>query len=231
MAKKKVGLIYGGMGSEREVSLKTGAAFAKALRNLGYPFIEIDAGKNLPEILCQNQIDCALLALHGKYGEDGTVQGLLEYLKIPYSGSGVLASSLAMNKVMTKQILAHWGVPTPVFQVVDLKGRSPQQITEHIESFETQIPAPFVVKPAQEGSTVGVSIFKDKAPTKSDFQKALLLAAQYDREILIEKFVPGMEITVPVWMGKALPIIEIIPKDDFYDFKRKYTPGQTEYVA
>src|SRR5690242_13132723 len=110
MAKKTVGLIWGGMGSEREVSLKTGAAFQKALKKLDYPHDVIDAGPDLPQVLKTKKIDCALLALHGKYGEDGTVQGILEYLKIPYTGSGVLASALAMNKVATKQLLSHWGV-------------------------------------------------------------------------------------------------------------------------
>src|SRR5271166_5321560 len=113
MSKKKVGIIVGGLSSEREVSLKTGAAFEKAVKALGYSYTVIDAGKDFPEQMQKSVIDCALLALHGKYGEDGTVQGILEYLKIPYTGSGVLASALAMNKVATKQILTHWGVPSP----------------------------------------------------------------------------------------------------------------------
>jgi D-alanine-D-alanine ligase len=216
---KKVGLIVGGMGSEREVSLKTGAAFLKALQKLNYPHEVIDAGADLPSVLKTKNIDCALLALHGKYGEDGTVQGILEYLKIPYTGSGVLASALAMNKIATKQILTHWGVPTPEFQIFDCSNLDQVDLTLNFG-------VPLVVKPANEGSTVGISIVH-----KADgFKKALKEAAKCDRHILVEKYIDGAEVTVPIWFGKVLPIIEIVPKSDFYDYKRKYTPGQTEYI-
>lgn len=219
MAKKKVGIILGGLSSEREVSLRTGAAFIKALKNLGYPYVEIDAGPNLPEQINEAKIDCALLAVHGKYAEDGTVQGILEYMKIPYGGSGVMASALAFNKVATKQILSHWGVPNAEFQLLDLHKND-------IKSFKLKMPSPVVVKPAQEGSSVGMSIVKED----SKIHEALELAAKYDKRIIIEKFIPGMEVTVPIWMGKVLPIIEIVPKVDWYDYKNKYTAGATEYI-
>jgi len=216
---KKVALIQGGMGSEREVSLKTGAAFLKALQKLNYPHEVIDAGADLPKVLASKNIDCALLALHGKYGEDGTVQGILEYLKIPYSGSGVLASALAMNKIFTKQILTHWGVPTPEYQVFHAS-----KIADGNQALKFD--APVVVKPANEGSTVGITIvYKMDA-----FNNALVSAAKCDRNILVEKYIAGTEVTVPIWFGRVLPIIEIVPKSDFYDYKRKYTPGQTEYI-
>jgi D-alanine-D-alanine ligase len=217
--KKTVGVLLGGLSSEREVSLKTGAAFVKALKNLGYPFEVIDAGKDLPQVLMHKKIDCALLALHGKYGEDGTVQGILEYLKIPYTGSGVLASSLGMNKVATKQILTHWGVPTPEFQVLDFKNNSGLQA-------ELKLQTPVVVKPAQEGSAVGVSIVHEK----DEFAAAVESARQFDRVVIVEKYIDGQELTVPIWIDRALPIIEIVPKGEFYDYKRKYTAGQTEYI-
>ncbi len=235
MAKKRVGIIQGGMSSEREVSLKTGAAFLKAIKTLDYPFEVIDAGANLPEQLRASKIDCALLALHGKYGEDGTVQGILEYMKIPYTGSGVQASSLAMNKIATKQILTHWGVPTPDFQVLDLRGKTSAEKKSLIENFKSKIEAPLVIKPAQEGSAVGVTIVnKEKlspVELQSEITAGLTVAAQYDRVIIIEKYIPGREVTIPIWLDRALPIIEIRPKGDFYDYKRKYTAGETEYVV
>lgn len=230
MTKKRVGVLLGGMGSEREVSLKTGAGFVKALKNLDYPHVIIDAGPDLPDQLKKNKMDCALLALHGKYGEDGTVQGILEYMKIPYTGSGVMASSLAMNKVATKQILSHWGVPTPEFQLLDLRkdrsGKGSAFDKTAVEKFKLTLPVPVVVKPAQEGSSVGMSIVNDA----TKIHDALELAAQYDDLIVIEKFIPGQEITVPVWMDRVLPMIEIKPKTEWYDYKRKYTAGATDYI-
>jgi D-alanine-D-alanine ligase len=217
--KKRVALIWGGMGSEREVSLKTGAAFEKALQKLGYLYDIIDAGPDLPKQLIGKDFDCALLALHGKYGEDGTVQGILEYLKIPYTGSGVLASSLAMNKVATKQILSHWGVATPEFQVIDsekfLKGYDK----------DLKIEFPVVAKPIEEGSAVGVSICKNM----DELKKGVIAASQFDKNVLVEKFIDGAEVTVPIWFDQVLPIIEIVPKTEFYDYKRKYTAGATDY--
>lgn len=209
----------GGVGSEREVSMRTGAAFSKSLERLKYPFENIIVGADLPQVMSQTKCDCALLALHGKYGEDGTVQGILEYLKIPYTGSGVLASALAMNKILTKQILTHWGVPTPEWQVADLSKSKASEI-------KLQIKLPVVVKPAREGSTVGLSIVRKD----DEFVKALETAAACDQMIIIEQYIDGTEVTVPIWGDKALPTIEIVPKTGFYDYKRKYTAGETEYI-
>lgn len=217
--KKKVALIQGGLGAEREISLKTGAAFEKALKKLGYLYEVIDAGPELPSKLVGKDYDCALLALHGKYGEDGTVQGILEYLRIPYTGSGVLASSLAMNKYATKQILAHWGIPTPEFQVLDFT-RYSRGLDQDIK-----IKFPLVTKPIQEGSAVGVTICK----SLDDFHKGIKTASEFDKLVLIEEFIDGTEVTVPIWFDQVLPMIEIVPKREFYDYKRKYTAGETEY--
>ena len=219
--KKRVGVLMGGMGSEREISFKTGAAFVKSVKNLNYPFEVIDVGPDLPSVLSKTKIDCALLALHGKYGEDGTVQGILEYMKIPYSGSGVLASALAMHKVATKQILSHWGIPNPDYEVVSLSGAS-----QGGSFMPKSLELPVVVKPTHEGSSVGVTIVR----RKDDFKKAFEVAAPFGRDVLIESFIDGMEVTVPIWMGKILPIIEIIPRTGEYDFKRKYTPGESEHI-
>jgi D-alanine-D-alanine ligase len=218
--KKKVALVVGGMGSEREVSLKTGKAFATALTKLGYSFVQIDAGPDFAQKMAQQKdIDCALLALHGKYGEDGTVQGILEYLKIPYTGSGVLASALAMNKIQTKKIIRFMGVPTADFQEVDLS-------KTRLEDIQIEFDFPVVVKPTREGSTVGISIVENR----KDLKAALEQAAKLDGLILIEKFIKGMEVTVPIWFGKALPIIEIVPKGGFYDYEHKYTAGGSEHI-
>lgn len=217
--KKRVAVLMGGMGSEKEVSRNSGAAFAKSLERLKYPFETIIVDQDFPKVMGQTVCDCALIALHGKYGEDGTVQGILEYLKIPYTGSGVLASALAMNKVATKQILTHWGVPTPEWQNIDLS-------QQDISKVELKLKLPIVVKPAREGSTVGLSIVREQ----KDFKKALETAAACDHLIVIEQYIDGTEVTVPIWGDKVLPIIEIVPKSGFYDYKRKYTAGETEYI-
>lgn len=216
--KKKVVLIQGGLGAERKVSLSTGAGFKQALIELGYPFEVIDAQEDLMVQLSKIQADVALLALHGKYAEDGIVQSICEYLKLPYTGSGVLASALCMDKLMSKQILEQAGIQTAPYQVLDVK-------LKDIADFQCEIPLPLVVKPTREGSSVGVSIVKNN----SELPKALKEAAKYDHLILIEKYIPGKEITVPILEDKALCPIEIQPKVDFYNYENKYTAGNTEY--
>lgn len=216
---KKVALLVGGMGAEREVSLNTGKSFQKALDELQINYVVIDAGPDLPEQLSKTKPDVALLALHGKYAEDGTVQGLCEYMKIPYSGAGVMASALCMNKYFTKQILNFNKVPTAEFEFVNAR-------TTDINTYQLKkLKAPVVVKPSREGSSVGISIVKEA----KQLTEALQLAAQYDKDILIEEFIAGHEITVPILDDKALTPIEIVPKEAFYDYKRKYTAGHTDY--
>lgn len=219
MKYKKVALIMGGMGAEREVSLQTGKGFASALRELKLPFVEIDAKEDFPQQLQASKVDVALLALHGKFGEDGTVQGICEYFKIPYTTSGVLASALCMDKYFSKQIFIHNKIPTPHFELCDVR-------KQKLDSYQTKIPFPLVVKPSREGSSVGVSICQN---TKA-FVPALELAAKYDYEVIIEEFIDGMELTIPIVAGRVLTPIEIVPKTDFYDYKRKYTAGQTDYI-
>ncbi|MBK9294586.1 MAG: D-alanine--D-alanine ligase [Oligoflexia bacterium] len=220
-------LVQGGLGSEREISLKTGAAFERALKNLKANYTVIDAKEDFPvQISKIKNIKCALLALHGKYGEDGTIQGILEYLKIPYTGSGVMASALAMNKAATKQILSQNGIPNADYGVINLNFLKESDINSELQKIVKKVGIPLVVKPLQEGSSVGMSIVKNE----KDVLNAIHLAAKYDKQILIEKFISGMEITVPIWFGKALPIIEIKPKSEFYDYKRKYTKGETDYI-
>lgn len=217
---KKVVLIQGGMGAERAVSLVTGKGFAQALVELGYPFEVIDAGPDLVKQLANIKADVALLALHGKYAEDGIVQGICEYMKLPYSGSGVLASALCMDKILTKQVLLSHNIPTAKHVLADTKKTKVADIPV------PDLGWPLVVKPSREGSSVGVSIVKDQ----SGFRKAVELAAKYDHMILMEQYIAGMELTVPILNGKTLTPIEIIPKVDFYTYENKYTAGATEYI-
>jgi D-alanine-D-alanine ligase len=216
----KVALIQGGMSAEREVSLNTGKAFQEALVQLGIEHTVIDAGPDLPQQLAKLKPSVALLAVHGKHAEDGTVQGLCEYMKIPYTGAGVMASALCMNKYFTKQILSFHGLPTPDFEFFNLAQTGEDKVRlKHLEY-------PVVVKPSREGSTVGISI----AHNATEFRKALTLAHQQDSEILIEEFIPGMELTVSILDEKPLTPIEIVPQAGFYDYQRKYTAGKTEYI-
>ncbi len=218
---KKIGVLLGGVSKEREVSLRSGAAVAKALRKKGYEVVEIDVKvgtAGVQDILAAN-MDLAFIALHGRLGEDGAIQGLLETLRIPYTGSGVLSSSLAMDKDFTKQIVRTVGVRTPLWSVVTAGNR--EKSLQEIQSF------PVIVKPAQEGSTIGMSIVKNG----EELRDALQNSFQYDDKVLVEQYIQGGEITVSVLAGKVLPIIQVVPKSGFYDFTSKYTKGMTEYIV
>lgn len=210
----------GGLSKEREISLKTGKAILKALTEKGYTAIPIDVRDDIAEELVREKIECAFLALHGRFGEDGTIQGMLELMRIPYTGSGVLASALAMDKVMSKKFFLCEKIPTPRYEVLqrdEIKKERPQRIS---------LPLPVVVKPAREGSTIGVSIVR----RDEELGPALMKAGEYDEEILVEEFVKGKEITVGILDNIPLPVIEIAPKSGFYDYHSKYTKGETQYI-
>jgi D-alanine-D-alanine ligase len=211
---KKIGVLLGGRSSERDISLKSGNAVLNGLKRGGYKAIAIDASKNLIDTLKNEKIQVAFIALHGRWGEDGTVQGLLEMMGIPYTGSGILGSSMAMDKAVMKLIFATARIPTPKYMIM-------------YNGQEISFPVPYVVKPANEGSSVGISIVK----TKKEAPAALKEALKYDSKIIVEEFIKGQEITVAVINGKTLPVIEVRPKSGFYDFKAKYTKGKTEYIV
>lgn len=215
---RKIGVLMGGLSAEREVSLKSGAAVLKALQASGHNAVGIDVDRNVAAKIAEAGIDAAFIALHGRYGEDGAIQGLLELLAIPYTGSGVLASALAMNKIFAKQAFASAGLTVAPFRVV-CRG-------ETLDVASLGFPFPVVVKPSQEGSSVGVSIVKKE----SDLEKAMTEAFAYDREILVEQFIKGREVQVGVLEDKALGAIEIVPKKEFYDFEAKYSPGMAEHI-
>ncbi|HUL22262.1 MAG TPA: D-alanine--D-alanine ligase [Thermodesulfobacteriota bacterium] len=218
--KKKVGVLMGGVSREREISLKTGKAILRALTEKGYPAVSMDVGDDIVEKLVREKIECAFLALHGRFGEDGTIQGMLELMRIPYTGSGVLASALAMHKIMCKRFFLCEKIPTPRFEAFrrdEVKKEPPKR---------TSLPLPVVVKPASEGSTIGVSIVQKEEELGPAFKKA----GEYDEEILVEEFMKGKEITVGILENIPLPIIEIVPKSGFYDYYAKYTKGETQYI-
>ena len=213
-----IAILQGGLSAECEVSNVTGQAFAQALTQLGLDYTVIQVDSELPRQLMDLKPSVALLALHGKYAEDGTVQGLCEYLKIPYSGSGVLASAFSFDKAATYRALRCEGLPTPAFQVIDTR-------RSDLTSIHINISIPCVVKPAREGSSVGISIVNEE----DELRSALRLAAQSDQFIMVEDYIAGMELTVAVVDGKPHTPIEIVPKSDYYNYENKYTPGKTDY--
>ncbi len=213
---KHIAVLMGGWSAEREVSLKSGAACAKALRELGYKVSEIDVGRDVAEVLVRLKPDVAFNALHGTFGEDGGMQGVLEMLQIPYTHSGVLASSVAMDKPMAKMIFEAAGLRCPKGKVIPrsaMLGGDPMT-------------RPYVAKPACEGSSVGVHIMLP------DDKRTLAEVVQENaEEWLIEEYIPGREITVAVLNNKPLGVTEIRPKSGFYDYENKYTDGKTEHLC
>jgi D-alanine-D-alanine ligase len=216
----RVALLMGGISSEREISLRTGAAVSRALRALGHEVHEIDAGRDVADGLRAVRPEAAFIGLHGRFGEDGCVQGLLELLGIPYTGSGVLASALAMDKVMSKRLFAAAGLPVAPGvdgPALDLAARTPASLG---------LDLPVVVKPRSEGSSVGVSIVREEAA----YAEAVARAAAHGPQVLVEKYVAGREVHVGILEGKVLGAIEIVPGGEFYDYQAKYERGDTRYI-
>tara|TARA_B100001123_G_scaffold315928_1_gene353698 strand:+ start:256 stop:1128 length:873 start_codon:yes stop_codon:yes gene_type:complete len=204
---KTIAILYGGPSAEREVSLSSGKAVAKAIDALGHRGVLIDAGDDLVERLRETKPDVVFNALHGRWGEDGCVQGILEWLHIPYTHSGVLASAVAMHKPKAKEVFAAAGIRCAEGKI----------ITDINDAFEP----PFVLKPLNEGSSVGVTIVH----TSADMPASLP-----SKEVLIERYVPGREIQVAVLDDAALGAIEIVPKSGFYDYEAKYTDGKAQHL-
>lgn len=221
----RIGVIAGGISSEREISLLTGENIYRSLLKSGYNTTFIDLKNDFYNDL--KKINLAFLALHGRYGEDGTVQGLMEVMKIPYTGSGVLSSAIAINKILTKKILDYENILTPQYITLDIDGKNNPANTGLF--IGEKLSYPVIVKPNNEGSTIGVNI----VGSDEQLEYAIEDASKYDKKILIERYINGRELTVSV-IGKdpvALPIIEIKPRSGFYDYKAKYTKGMTEYIV
>jgi len=213
----KVAVLFGGKSGEREVSLKSGSAVLAALQRQGVDAHAFDpATRPLHDL---ENFDRAMISLHGRFGEDGAMQGALELLGIPYTGSGVMASAIGMDKWRTKMIWSAAGVSTPAFELV----------TAHSDfaAIEKKLGLPLFVKPANEGSSIGIS----KVKQAGGLQAAYELAAKSDPLVIAEQFVGGGEYTVGILGDKALPIVRIVPKNEFYDFEAKYLRDDTEYLC
>lgn len=212
---KKIGVLMGGVSEERDISLMTGNDVLSALLESGYNAVGIDAGPDVACKLAEAGVDAVFIALHGRYGEDGCVQGALEVMGIPYTGSGVLASALAMDKAAAKKVFQSNGISTPAFSVVapgwKLRG----------------LKLPLIVKPAQQGSAIGVKVVRKRKELKG----AIKSAAGFGSSAMVEEYIDGRELTVSILDDCVLPIIEILPKEGFYDFRNKYTKGATDFVV
>ncbi len=211
---KRVAVLMGGWSSERPVSLVTGQECAKALKAAGFVVSEIDVGRDIAKVLSQDKPDVCFNALHGRFGEDGRIQGLLDILGIPYTHSGVMASAIAMNKVRTKEICSAVGIPLADHKVVARAAAFAGKAMER----------PYVIKPIAEGSSIGVRIVKegDNNPPDEDWR--------YGEEVLVERYVAGRELTVAVMGDRPLTVTEIRPRTGFYDYTNKYTDGKADHL-
>ena len=220
----RVAVLRGGRSAEREVSLNTGGQVAEALNSMGFDVVTIDTDDDEFVVsLVGAQADVVFICLHGRFGEDGTVQGLCELLELPYIGSGVLASALAIDKVKSKQFFSHDGLATPDYAVLH-RG----ELVE-IDELVATLGEKTVVKPANEGSSVGMTIVHEAAELPAAIEKAF----EHDRTILVERFVAGVEVTVAVIGNEdavALPTLEIEPVHEFYDYDSKYVPGMSRHI-
>jgi D-alanine-D-alanine ligase len=223
---KKIGVLMGGLSGEREISLRSGSNCLRALLAKGYDAVSIDAVRDVAQSLDEQKIEVAFLALHGRFGEDGTIQGLLEIMGIPYTGSGVLASALGMNKVAAKKVVMASGLRSPDFYEVG----SDDPSTAAGAGIVAGLGLPVMLKPVEEGSSLGV--------TKCGDAESLAAAVEQARSeygaVFAERFVPGREITAGVLERRGetqvLPILELVPKNEFYDYEAKYTKGLTEFI-
>ncbi len=219
----KVGLLFGGRSGEREISIRSGNGVLKALQKKGVNVHPFDTGERTLSELAAEKFDRVFIALHGPYGEDGTIQGVLEHLGVPYTGSGVMASALAMDKIMTKRIWLSQDIPTPRY--VELS-ENPDW-----DDIVQKLGLPLIIKPAHEGSTLGITRVK----TTDQLPEAYAFAAQYDKSVLAEEFIEGMELTCSVLdingVPTAMPLVRIVAPDANYDYQNKYFSGKTQYIC
>jgi D-alanine-D-alanine ligase len=231
MQSRKIGVLLGGLSSEREVSLRSGEAVLAALRARGHDAIAIYVDRDVDVALRQEEIDVAFLALHGRWGEDGCIQGLLEVLGIPYTGSDVLASALAMHKGKAKELFRLHNLATPAYYTVTgaaLGGAAADPgRADELAALHGDFGFPCVVKPICEGSSVGVTICRSADQLGPAIDRALA----FDDEILVERFIVGKEVSVAIVEDRALGAVEIAPRDGFYDYAHKVTGGATEYFV
>ena len=225
-------MLEGGRSLERQVSLKSGARVRDALERRGHEVIAIDVGPDLVERLLETAPEVAFIALHGRDGEDGTVQALLEVLGIPYTGSGVSSCMRAADKVLAKHVMRDRGIPTPDFFAFNEAAFRELGAAQALPLIEERLRFPIVVKPAGQGSALGIKF----ARTPSEVPSALLAAFSYDRRVLLERHISGRDLAVSILDGpdgpRALPVVEAVPKEeDFYDFEARYEIGRTRFVC
>ncbi len=222
----RIGVLMGGLSREREISLRSGSNCHAALKRLGYDAVAIDVGRDIAAVLNREQIAAAFLALHGRYGEDGCIQGLLEMLDIPYTGSGVMASALAMNKVRSKELAMYHDIPTPPCRTFDCRG----DLDAAVDAATRELNFPVMVKPCEEGSSLGVS----KVAAAGQLMEAVAAACRDYDTVLAEEYVEGDEITVGLLETGdglvALPVLQLVPRSGFYDYQAKYQEGMTEFI-
>jgi D-alanine-D-alanine ligase len=231
----KVAVLKGGRSLERQVSLRSGARVQDALERLGHEVLPVDVGPDLVTELTSRRPDIAFVALHGRDGEDGTVQELLEVLDIPYTGSGVSACIRAADKVLAKHAMRDHGIPTPDFYAFNETALGALGAAQALPAIEDRLEFPIVVKPARQGSALGIKF----ARTAADVPTALVAAFSYDRKVLLERYVAGRELAVsilddaePADPPTVLPIVEAVPEqEDFYDFEARYEIGRTRFVC
>jgi len=232
LADKKIGVLYGGESEEREISLKSGQAIYKALKDEGLDVVKMDVDRKMLKEIEREKIDVAVLALHGGWGEDGTIQAVCKLMEIPFTGPDLLGSALALNKVMAKKIFKSEGIPTPPWKVISQEETTKRGYLDRLtKKLGEEFGLPIVLKPALQGSSVGLKVVKEKMNLKSSIKESM----KYGKCLLVEKYLRGTEVTVGI-LGLApdlepLPVVEIVPKRGVYDFKSKYTQGETEYIV
>lgn len=215
----KVAVLFGGSSAEREISLQSGQAVLKALQTAGVSAEPVDPAESGNKLISElSGYDRVFLILHGRGGEDGVMQGLLEYLNIPYTGSGVLASALAMDKLRTKQLWQSMNIPTPKYWMVNDESA--------ISAVEEELVFPLAVKPNREGSSIGIT----KVQNRDELSASLKKAAEFDTDLLVEQWIEGNEYTVAILNGQALPVIRLQPQAEFYDYEAKYISDETKYL-
>ncbi|MEW6189218.1 MAG: D-alanine--D-alanine ligase [Actinomycetota bacterium] len=228
--KEKIAVLMGGRSLEREVSLKSGRRVSDALKEKGYKVIQLDIDENLVDNLLREDVDLVYIALHGKYGEDGTVQELLEILGVPYTGPGVYSSIVGFDKVLSKEIFQIEGIPTPKFYALSSGSFKEMGASGVLGEVIKKIGLPIVVKPACQGSALGIKFAK----TPEELPSALIGALSYDDKVLLEEYIRGKEVAVSI-IGNTdpqpLPVVEIVPQKEFFDFESMYTMGMTDYYV
>ncbi|MBN2464409.1 D-alanine--D-alanine ligase [candidate division WOR-3 bacterium] len=223
LRKRKIGVLMGGWSSEREISLLSGQRVLNSLKGQGFQAVGIDISRNFTDQIKRAKIDLAFVILHGRPGEDGTIQGYLDLLGVPYTGSGVTASAVCIDKVITKMLFERVGIPTPPYYLIE----SGANVAAIVAAAEKHLGYPMIAKPRAEGSSVGIELLEGRRGAVERCERV----RRGFGDILLEQFVPGMIATVGILVEEALPILELVPRQRaYYDYEAKYTRGETEFV-